>query len=218
MPTKPYKGLGMEGWMARWYARNTGKDFQEFRDLGARIAEKLPPGSRILEVAPGPGYLAIDLAAREKYRITGLDISRAFVAIARENARQAGVNVDFRHGDVAHMPFDNDAFDFLVCRAAFKNFSEPVEAIREMHRVLAPGGTALIIDLRSDAPQSSIDSEVDKMGMGRVNARLTKWIFRFMLLKRAYARDQFSKFIAATPFERFDIQETPIGFDVWLWK
>ena len=218
MQAKAYKGLGMEGWIARWYARNTGKDLSEFVQLAARIAGRLARRARILEVAPGPGYLAIELTRAGSFQVTGLDISRENVKIAKQMAARAAVDIDFRQGDVAHMPFDDESFDFLVCRAAFKNFSHPAQAIREMHRVLAPGGTALIIDLRSDAPQSSVNRMVDQMGLNRVNALLTKWIFRCMLLKRAYARQQFSEFIAAAPFAQVDIDETLIGYDIWLRK
>lgn len=82
--------------------------------------------------------------------MTGIDISRTFVQIAGDNARNAGVEVDFEHGDAADLPFPDDQFDCVVCRAAFKNFSRPLVALNEMHRVLKPGGNALIIDVRKD--------------------------------------------------------------------
>ncbi len=88
----------------------------------------------------GPGYFAIELAKLGDYRVTGLDISETFVEIARANAAQAGVKVDFRRGDASNLPFPKESFDFLLCRAAFKNFSEPQRALEEMHRVLKPSG------------------------------------------------------------------------------
>ena len=142
-PVKPYKGRGMEGFVASWYARQTAHDSAEFERTARRIADHLNPGSRVLEIAPGPGYLAIALAKLTGGRITGLDISRTFVRIAAENARQAGVAVDFEHGDAADLPFPDGQFDFIVCRAAFKNFTRPLVALNEMHRVLKEGGTAL---------------------------------------------------------------------------
>ena len=86
---KGYKGIGMEGRMAFWYARNTAKDMEEFRSLAARLARQLPSDSRILEVAPGPGYLAVELAKRGRYAVTGLDVSGTFVEIANRNAAEA---------------------------------------------------------------------------------------------------------------------------------
>ena len=138
--------------------------------------------------------------------------------IAGENARRAGVSVEFRHGNAAAMPFDPDSFDFLVCRAAFKNFSEPVKALDEMHRVLRPGGEALIIDLRSDVRPEEIDAHVNAMGLGRFDAFMTKLTFRHMLIKRAYTADQFRSMAAASRFGDAAIELSPIGLGVTLRK
>src|SRR5262245_47598145 len=121
---KGYKGLPMEGLIARWYARNTANDMPEFRKLAEELAGKVKLGSSVLEVAPGPGYLAIELAKLGTYRIVGLDISHTFVAIATENAKKAGVTVAFCQGDAGNLPFISESFDFVVCRAAFKNFTQ----------------------------------------------------------------------------------------------
>lgn len=218
MQTKGYKGLGMEGPVAQWYAKNTRKDLDEFKALAQRMSANLHEGSSVLEVAPGPGYFAIELAKLGKYKITGLDISNTFVDIARRNALEGGVQVDFQHGNVSQMPFQDGSFDLIVCRAAFKNFAEPVAALKEMRRVLRPGGKALIIDLRRDAPKEAIDGYVDKMKMGAINSVVTKLTFRLMLLKRAYTRDEFNQSISESGFENFDIQEVAIGFEIWLFK
>src|SRR5215469_4771897 len=117
---KGYKGMGMEGRIATWYAKNTANDMAEFQALAERLAKVAHPGSRILEVAPGPGYLAIEIAKRGQYAITGLDISRTFVDIATENAHRASVEIDFQRGNASAMSFADDTFDLVVCRAAFK--------------------------------------------------------------------------------------------------
>jgi ubiquinone/menaquinone biosynthesis C-methylase UbiE len=215
---KGYKGMSMEGPLARWYAKVTRKDQGEFRRLAGELAGRIGPGAAVLEVAPGPGYLAIELAKLGPYRITGLDISQSFVSIAAENARQAGVPVDFRHGNASAMPFEPDSFDFLVCRAAFKNFSEPVRAIDEMHRVLKPGGEGVIIDLRGDVRPEEIDAYVQGSGLSWLDAFITKLTFRHMLIKRAYTSDQFREMAAASRFGSCTIQEAPIGLEVTLRK
>jgi hypothetical protein len=137
---KSYRGIGMEGFIAFWYAISTEKDLEEYKKLAERVVVHIEQGNSILEVAPGPGYLAIELAKLEDFDITGLDISVSFVEIAQKKATDAGVEVAFRQGDVAAIPFREGSFDFIVCRAAFKNFSEPVKALREMYRVMKPGG------------------------------------------------------------------------------
>ena len=137
---KPYKGIAMEGPIATWYARNTRKDMRAFRRLAGTIADAIAGTRRVLEIAPGPGYLAIELARLGAFSITGVDVSQTFVRIASANAARAGVEVDFRHGDAHRLPFGRASFDFIVCRAAFKNFTDPVGALGEMRRVLKPGG------------------------------------------------------------------------------
>ena len=59
---KGYKGAGMEGFIARWYAKTRGNDMEDFRRQARAVAERLPGGSRVLEVAPGPGFFAVELA------------------------------------------------------------------------------------------------------------------------------------------------------------
>jgi ubiquinone/menaquinone biosynthesis C-methylase UbiE len=214
---KPYRGLAMEGFLARWYARNTGKHMETYRKAAAIVAGRIAGGS-VLEVAPGPGYLAIELARLGAYRVVGLDISESFIAMARRNAQDAGVAVTFEHGNASCMPFAPDSFDGIVCRAAFKNFAEPVQALQEMHRVLKPGGKALIFDLRPDASSEAINAEVKTLGLSWFNSLLTKLIFKHMLLKRAYSHEQFRQMAAQTPFETCAIQEDGIGLAVTLTK
>jgi ubiquinone/menaquinone biosynthesis C-methylase UbiE len=217
-PRKGYKGVGLEGPLARWYAKNTAKDMDEVRRLARALADQIPAGGAVLEVAPGPGYLAIELARCGVRRVTGLDISRTFVRMANENAARAGVPVTFLHGDAAAMPFEADSFDFLVCRAAFKNFTRPVRALDEMHRVLRSGGKALIFDLRGDVTRAEIDAYVNGMGLGRIDSFLTKFIFRHTLIKRAYLPDQFRSMAAASRFGSCEIKQSSIGLEVSLVK
>jgi ubiquinone/menaquinone biosynthesis C-methylase UbiE len=145
----------------------------QFQSEAKRIAANLHAGDRVLEIAPGPGYLAIELAKLGAFRITGIDISRSFVRIAAAKAAQAGVCIEFREGDAAALPFLENSFELVVCRAAFKNFSDPTGAVREMHRVLRPGGKALIVDFRNDASGQAIHAAVDEMHLGRVDTLST---------------------------------------------
>ncbi len=99
-------------------------------------------GANVLEVAPGPGYLSIELAKRG-FHVTAVDISPDFVEIAKRNASEAAVSVNFLEGNVSNLPFKDCQFDFVVCSAAFKNFKDPVKALCEIHRVLKQKGKAL---------------------------------------------------------------------------
>jgi ubiquinone/menaquinone biosynthesis C-methylase UbiE len=215
---KPHGDRGMEGMVAKWYAANTAGVMNEYVELAQRIAAQLPQDSSILEVAPGPGYFSIELARLGSYAITGLDISQTFVAMAAKKAAEAGVRVNFTQGSASNMPFPKESFDFLLCRAAFKNFAKPVAALQEMCRVLRPGGRGLIIDLKRDANPGEISRHVDAMGLSTVNRVLTKLAFRTMLLKSAYSKEQFERMLAQTQFSKVEINESGIGLEVWMAK
>ncbi len=215
---KPHGDRGMEGMVAKWYAANTAATMNEYAALAHRIAGIVPQGSSVLEVAPGPGYFCIELARLGSYAITGLDISHTFVKLAAKTAAESGVRVDFTQGSASNMPFPRESFDFLLCRAAFKNFAKPVAALQEMCRVLKPGGRGLIIDLRRDADPGEIDQHVDGMGLSTFNRVLTKLVFRTILLKSAYSNKQFEGMLAQTQFSGLEINESGIGLEVWMTK
>jgi ubiquinone/menaquinone biosynthesis C-methylase UbiE len=214
---KGQKGMGMEGGIARWYARTTGKSIEQYKKLARLLAGKLEEGANVLEVAPGPGYLAIELAQQGPFRVVGLDISKTFVAIAEANAKDAGARVEFHLGNASAMPFDSDSFDLIVCRAAFKNFAEPVGALEEMHRVLKPGGKALIIDMRPDASKADIAAEVDGMKLGWLNSLISRLILQW-LRSRAHSKETFRRMAARTPFKTCGVEEESMGMEITLKK
>ena len=215
---KGYRGIGMEGSIARWYEKNTRKDINQFQELAERLQAGLPVDASILEVAPGPGFLAIEMAKLSKFHVTSLEISKTFVELGRKNAVDAGVPVDIHEGNASAMPFADNSFDFLVCRAAFKNFSEPVQALLEMQRVLRLGGTGVVIDLRRDTPMSAIQTYVDGTGMSRFNRLATMLTFRFMLLKRAYTKEEIELMTRQVPFRKVEVRNIDIGMEIWFEK
>ena len=215
---KAYRGTGMEGSIARWYTRTRSKDMEDFRREARRIAGELASGARVLEVAPGPGFFSIELAKLGKYRITGLDISQTLVEIATKGAAEAGVKVDFERGNASAMPFADNSFDFVYCSAAFKNFTEPVKALDEIYRVLVPGGTAVIGDLRKDATLEDIDNYVKQSQRNWIDAWLTRWTFRRILLKRAYTEDMFVEMAKQSRFGKCRIGIDTVGLVLRLEK
>jgi ubiquinone/menaquinone biosynthesis C-methylase UbiE len=213
------KGPEMEGVVARWYAKVRGSEPQvaEYRRQALQLTESLPGGAKVLEVAPGPGYLAIEMARLGRVGVTGLDISRTFVQIASEKARQEGVTADFHQGDAAVMPFASESFDLIVTQAAFKNFAYPESALSEMHRVLRSGGTAVIQDMNRDATHEDIALEVEHMKLGWLTSFTTKATLE-SLRRRAYSPAQFERLIAQSPFQACDIKTEGIGLEVLVKK
>jgi ubiquinone/menaquinone biosynthesis C-methylase UbiE len=209
----------MEGMVARWYTRlrSSGNQMEEYRTQAAQLTQGLPAGASVLEVAPGPGYLAIEMARLGRFQVSALDISHTFVQIGGENARRAGVTVDFRQGDAAVMPFEAESFDLIVCQAAFKNFSYPSSALDEMHRVLRSGGVAVIQDMSNAASHSDIELEVKRMGLGWFSSFTTKATLE-SLRRRAYTPAQFDRLVAESAFRTCVITAEGIGLEVRLTK
>ena len=213
------KDLGIGGWMAHWYDNNTENyRLKEMKMYAVEVASHIKNGASVLEIAPGPGYLSIELAKLGKYNIVGWDISKDFVEIARKNAKAAGVEVDFREGNAADIISPDSRFDFIICTAAFKNFKEPLKALNEMHRVLKPGGTALIIDMNKNASKEQLEASTREMGEKGLEAFFMQVTFKYFLKKGAYRKDEFMGLISQTAFKNYDVKEKDISLFAHLQK
>jgi len=99
---------------------------------------------RVLEVAIGTGLNLPRYPA--DVTITGIELSPAMLAVARQRAAGLGRDVDLREGDAEHLPFDDASFDTVVCTLSLCTIPSPDAAIAEMRRVLGPGGRLLLLD------------------------------------------------------------------------
>jgi ubiquinone/menaquinone biosynthesis C-methylase UbiE len=106
--------------------------------LGARAQ------GRILEVAIGTGLNLPHYPADAT--VTGIELSPAMLAIAKQRAADLGRDVDLHTGDAEALPFDEAAFDTVACALSLCTIPDPAAAIGEMKRVLVPGGRLLLLD------------------------------------------------------------------------
>ncbi|MBQ0925797.1 MULTISPECIES: class I SAM-dependent methyltransferase [Pseudonocardiaceae] len=98
----------------------------------------------VLDVAVGTG---LNLAFYpDAVRLTGIDFSPAMLEIARTRAAELGHEIDLREGDAQALPFPDASFDTVVCTLGLCGFPDERAAITEMHRVLRPDGTLLLLD------------------------------------------------------------------------
>src|ERR1051326_3851492 len=97
-------------------------------------------GQNVLDVACGTGVVAIT-AARTGARVRGIDLTPELLERARENARIANVEIEFREGDAEALPFEDAAFDVVLSQFGHMFAPRPAVALAEMLRVLKPGGT-----------------------------------------------------------------------------
>lgn len=101
-------------------------------------AAQIRPGQRVLDVACGTGIVAREAASRagSKGRVAGVDRNPGMLAVARE----LDPAVDWREGVAESLPFPDESFDAVVSQFGLMFFSDRRQALREMLRVLAPGG------------------------------------------------------------------------------
>jgi len=210
-----FKDLGIEGAQANYYDKLSREHrMGEITAQAKEAAKYIRDGDSVLEIAPGAGYLSIELSRIGKYKIAGMDISEDLVAICVRNAKEAGVDINFRQGNVSNMPFNANMFDFIICVFAFKNFKQPLKALQEMHRVLKPGGMALIMDLNRQASIKVTKKLAENMGLKGLKAYIAGAIQR----SGAYTGKEFETFISQTEFREFEIKDSSMGFSIYLKK
>lgn len=107
----------------------------------------LRPGERVLDIGVGPGYLALEMARAvgARGKVCGIDVSEVMLGLA--SRRCAGVDwVELRAGDAASLPFDDASFDAAAAVQVYLFVNDVDAALAGLHRVLRPGGRAVVID------------------------------------------------------------------------
>nr|MDO8086688.1 class I SAM-dependent methyltransferase [Candidatus Sigynarchaeum springense] len=128
----------------------------EYMEMVQRIAGEInpPEGARLLEIGPGPAWITIWLVKeRPDLNIDGLEASEDMIRVATRNAIEAGVEgrVRFIHGFVETMePLESATYDLVYSHESMHHWVDPVAGLRQVSRVLRPGGRLLIEDSRRD--------------------------------------------------------------------
>ena len=132
----------LEGNAPQLYERET------VHTLGRPLAElmfahvSLHAGDRVLDAACGTGIVTRVAAQRcgHPAHIVGVDLNPGMLDVARSHTPATGVPVTWRQGDLCALPFPDGSFDIVLCQQGLQFVPDPGTALREMHRVLVPGG------------------------------------------------------------------------------
>ncbi|MBE3550902.1 MAG: methyltransferase domain-containing protein [Brockia lithotrophica] len=136
--TKQYFEERAEGWDANIRPETRERLARIVRDLGIR------PGSHVLDVGSGTGVLIPLLleAVGPNGKVTAFDLAEKMLALAEE--KYGGGRVEFVQGDIANAPFPEGTFDEVVCNSSFPHFEDRARAVREMFRIVKPGGRVAV--------------------------------------------------------------------------
>ena len=114
------------------------------------IAPVLSEG-KVLDAGTGPGTLARDIArSLPRLQVYGIDLSEDMIRLAREHAKreQLEERVHFDSGNIAHMPYPDQSLDLVVSTISMHHWYEIEQPLRDLYRVLRPGGRLWIYDFR----------------------------------------------------------------------
>jgi len=109
---------------------------------GAFFIDQLKPGLKILDIGCGPGTITYEIASRvAPGKVTGVDFAESQIAKAKSNQPEHISNLKFITGSCYDLPFQEHSFDAVFGHAIMEHLQYPVKALKELNRVLVPGGT-----------------------------------------------------------------------------
>jgi demethylmenaquinone methyltransferase/2-methoxy-6-polyprenyl-1,4-benzoquinol methylase len=151
-----------------------GRD-QRWRHDAAELAQ-VKPGDSALDVATGTGDLAIELALRivPGGHVVGMDFTDPMLAIARKKFAARGLPLVFELGDALALKYPSASFDAVTCGFGLRNLDDPLAGLKEMQRVVKPGGRVVILELTPPSnalARHYMDDVIPRLGQFLARAR-----------------------------------------------
>ncbi len=175
-----------------------GENSVFYREWSRDIAAHVTTG-RLLDVCSGPGRLLVQLAATlPEVELFGVDVSAAMVRRAR---RRLGPRAKMVCAPAAAIPYEDASFDVVVCSASFYQWDDPVAGLDEIHRVLKPGGFALLYETYRDCDLTEIRAALKRRRTSSISIRerlLPAVLLRHM--RMTYTRAEFVEVLECSRF------------------
>lgn len=105
-------------------------------------------GDKVLDCATGTGDLALEFKEKvgEQGYVLGTDFCKEMIKQAPAKAADQNLDIDFEVADAMDLPYDNDTFDIASIAFGIRNVDDPVQALKEMGRVVRPGGKVVVLE------------------------------------------------------------------------
>jgi ubiquinone/menaquinone biosynthesis C-methylase UbiE len=146
-------------------------DAMDHREVNSRFAsdfltfaDALPLVStqarmQLLDVGCGTGQIPLELVRRRPFQITAIDLAEHMLALGRRNVAAAGVAdaITFNRVDARRLPYADGQFDAVISNSIVHHIPAPLEVLREMQRVVRPGGVLFVRDLLRPHDRTTLD-------------------------------------------------------------
>lgn len=180
-----------------------------YSQVADEIVSHIKQGA-MLDLGTGPGYLPIEIVKRAPdINITGVDLSRKLIHMARANAQKAGFSsqLSFEVGNSGRLHFDEAVFDMVISTGMLHSLKNPVTVLSEINRVLKNGAEAWIYD-----PANVIQYIDRKKWKASLNSgeRFFLWVFGLLGLHKpiaVYRKSDVVPMIEAAGFDKYEIKE-----------
>jgi ubiquinone/menaquinone biosynthesis C-methylase UbiE len=138
-------------WSKSYDAGRISRWFQYTQGMVIRMLA-LQPGSKVLDVGCGTGHAVLYLASMlSDGKACGIDISAGMIRAAQAKVPEAlRGQVEFRQADAIAIPYPEGYFDHVICTNSFHHYADPLQALKEMRRVLSPHGELVILENAPD--------------------------------------------------------------------
>jgi ubiquinone/menaquinone biosynthesis C-methylase UbiE len=149
-----FEGIEPPGLVRAYDFISRTPQFTLLRLLVVSQLKRYHPSGHLVDIGCGPGYLLGVIGRRfRRLHLMGIDISQTMIEAAHRSLAHRGLGdrVAFRQGDIERLPLQGNSVDFVVSTFSLHHWTNPLEALREVHRVLKPKGQFLLFDLRRDA-------------------------------------------------------------------